>query len=151
MPDAEANGDGGNDGKADKAEGAEDGRGNVAEEVRREADRRCPGDTTERIPQQERAPGHVVGTSKPRPHHAEAGHPACKEDGPGAVTFEERLTANEEQPALLHPTTLTGEKVPACPPPEEVADARIAHAIRLVSPGTGSPDDSPATMAKRAT
>ena len=53
------------DRKAGETEGPEDRRCKVAEEVGRKSDGGGPSDSAERVPEEERAPAHVVCAREP--------------------------------------------------------------------------------------
>src|SRR6185369_11803724 len=79
-------------------------------------------DAPERVPEDERAPVHVVRPGEPRAHDAEAGDPPRQEHGLRAVALEERLALREEPAPARLPATGAREEVPAGPAPQHVPD-----------------------------
>ncbi len=74
--------------------------GGLAEEVGEQADRRRPADSSERVPEHERAPAHVGRARDPRGPGTQPEDEATEEHGLRAVALEERLAGAQDLPPL---------------------------------------------------
>src|SRR5438309_10161419 len=79
----------------------QEGVGRVPEVVGDESDARCPADSAERVPDYERAPGHVIDAGEPRRGDPEPREPAAEEDRLAAVALKHPLPGLERASAVV--------------------------------------------------